>query len=175
MHTVSATYSKSAGSVSTAKWCTQFQTSRLVSVLRRQSTRGTLRHQPGYGVDKKGGNPITSLRLLAAGPQTCCSRSYVRFWYSLKICLGLISCSHCILLCIPNSTPSLLSCMGSLIVTERHVWVQHQSWFELVMCSLICNVSIQFANLQLAWCADCGVRLLTGRYCKYLTLGQDFM
>ena len=68
---------------------------------------GTPRHQPDYGVDKNEGEPIISLRLLAVGHQTCCSASYVRFWYSFKIGLGLISRSHCNLLCIPNSTPVL--------------------------------------------------------------------
>ncbi len=42
---MSATYSKSAGSV-----CSNFH----VGVLRRQSTRGTPRHRPGYGVNLRG-------------------------------------------------------------------------------------------------------------------------
>ena len=132
----------------------------LVSVLRRQSTRGTPRHQPGYGVDQRGvppvisqdtayqrGNPITSLKFTCCWPSDLLQRKLCQVLYSLEICLGLTFCSHCILLCIPNSAPvlkvlvaSLLSCMSSLVVTERHTWVQHLGWCELVLCSLICNI-----------------------------------
>jgi hypothetical protein len=110
--------------------------------LRSQSTRGTPRHQPGYGVDQP-----TKLKF------TCCWSPYLlqrklrQVLCSLEICLGLTFCSHCILPCIPNSAPilkipaaSLLSCMGSLVITERHIWLQHLGWCELVLCSLICII-----------------------------------
>ncbi len=75
------------------------------------------------------------------------------------VLLGSLSWgSHCILLCIPNSAPvlkvlvaSLLSCMGSLVVTERHTYVQHLGWCELVLCSLICsNKSVWLGMLTAA-------------------------
>ena len=84
---------------------------------------------------------------------TCCWSPYLlqrklrQVLCSLEICLGLTFCSHCILPCIPNSAPilkipaaSLLSCMGSLVITERHIWLQHLGWCELVLCSLICII-----------------------------------
>ncbi len=110
------------------------------------------------------GEPHHKLEITCCWPSDLLQRKLCQVLYSLEICLGLTFCSHCILLCIPNSTPvlrvlvaSLLSCMGSLLVTERHVWVQHLGWCELVLCSLICelvlcslicNVSSQFCLVR---------------------------
>ncbi len=59
----------------------------LVSVLRRQSTRGTPRHQQGYGVDQRG-SPITSLKFTCCWPSDLLQRKLCQVLYSLEVCLG---------------------------------------------------------------------------------------
>ena len=54
---------------------------------------------------------------------------------------------------------SLLSCIGSLVVTERHTWVQQLGWCELVLCADCMQSDLQ-QQVSLAWYADCGVGLL---------------
>ena len=89
------------------------------------------RHQRGVppsSARKRRRSAGTSLKFTCCWPSDLLQRKLYQVLYSLEICLGLTFCSHCILLCIPNSilvlrvlVASLLSCMGSLVVPERHL------------------------------------------------------